>query len=157
MRLKFLSSLRRHEFFGIDIGLSSVKTVQLRKDKQGYSVISAALEEIAERDISPENIQRENIISVIRRCVRETGIKTNLAVCSVGGPEVNVRRFNFPSLSQEEIENAVLFEAGQVFPFELEHSTVDYTTMKPDSREQRNDLIITPPVGEKERPHHHKK
>jgi len=65
-------------------------------------------------------------IRAIRKCVETAGAKTKLAVCGVCGPEVAVREFEFPSLPAEEIEGAVLLEASQVCPFNVEEGAVDW-------------------------------
>ena len=148
MRLTNLLNLKHNNFFGIDVGFSSVKVVQMRKGKHGYDVVAAGWEKIAEIDNTTSQSQNANTASAIRRCVRNCGIKSNLAVCSVEGPEVSVRRFSFPTLTHEEMKNAVLFEAGQVFPFELKHSTVDYERMNPESWSSDHDQDVMVPEGQ---------
>jgi len=49
-----------------------------------------------------------------------------LAVCSVCGPEVAVRSFEFPNLSLDEMQGAVLLEAAQLCPFNIDAAAVDY-------------------------------
>jgi type IV pilus assembly protein PilM len=49
-----------------------------------------------------------------------------MAVCGVSGPEVAVRYFNFPSLPSQEIEGAILLEASQVCPFNVNENALHY-------------------------------
>jgi type IV pilus assembly protein PilM len=122
---KLSLNLGQNEVVGLDIGSSTVKLIQLRKDDAGYAVTAAGIADIApgRDDI---NLRRINIVRAIRECLRVTGVETRLAVCGVSGPEVAVRDFRFPSLPAEEVEGALLLEAAQVCPFNTEDSAVDW-------------------------------
>ena len=97
LRGKLLSELgiEKREVMGLDIGLSQVKLIQLCKDNGGYAVTAAGVAEIAASEGSNKR-RRITTLSAIRQCLEMTGIKTDLAVCSVSGPEVAVRHFEFP-------------------------------------------------------------
>ena len=113
------------EVFGLDIGSSYVKAVQLRHDEQGYHVITAGLTAIS-GDNKNERAGISEVVRAIRRCIKSAQIKTKHAVCGVSGPNVALRRFRFPSVGVEEVESAVLSEAQQVCPFEEGQYIVDY-------------------------------
>lgn len=121
----FKLELEKREVLGLDIGSSAVKIIQLRKDDDGYTVTAAGIVNIAasEGDADRREI---NTVGAICKCLESTGIEARLAVCSVCGPEVAVRDFQFPSLHAEEIEGAILLEAGQVCPFNVEDAAIDY-------------------------------
>ena len=122
---KRLLRLNQDEVLGLDIGSSVVKIIQLRKDDAGYAVTAAGIADIA---ASGEDDNRTEIDTVraIRECFESTGIQTRMAVCSVCGPEVAVRYFKFPSLPPEEMEGAMLLEASQVCPFNVDDGSIDY-------------------------------
>ncbi len=121
-------NLRQDEAVGLDIGSSAVKIVRLRRDKGGYAVTAAGLAEIEPNGEGAHRTQA-NTSKAVRRCLQSAGVQAKLAVCSICGPEVAIRDFNFPSLPSEEIEGAVMLEAGQVCPFNIADSTVDYQVM----------------------------
>ena len=112
-----------NEVVGLDIGSSSVKMTQLRKDDTGYSVVAAAKADIIN---GSGPALKANIINAIGQCFKTTSIETRNAVCGLCGPDVVVRGFKFPPVPQEQIEQAVLLEARQVCPLDLDSSTVDY-------------------------------
>lgn len=113
------------EVLGLDIGSSEVKLVQLRKSDSEYSVTAAgtAAVEGAEDDPRPS---QTTTVNAIRKCVESAGAGTQMAVCGISGPEAAVRYFNFPALPPEEVKGAVLLEAAQVCPFNIDDSAVDY-------------------------------
>jgi len=125
LRLKRFFEMRSEEVLGLDIGSSSVKIVQMHKDKTGYSVSSAAMADV-ETSLSETTDSDINTVRAIRNCVNTASASAQLAVCSVCGPDVAVRTFKFPSLPPEEIQGAVMLEASQVCPFNVNDSVVDY-------------------------------
>lgn len=123
---KRLFKLEEREVLGLDIGSSAVKIVQIRRNNAGYVVTAAGIVDIADGTETDKNRREINIARAIGQCLQSAGIQTRLAVCSVCGPEVAVRYFKFPSLPPEEIEGAVLLEASQVCPFNIDDCAVDY-------------------------------
>jgi type IV pilus assembly protein PilM len=124
-----LLNLEETQVLGLDIGSSAVRLVQMRKDEGGYVVTAAGRAEISNgTEANPEQ-KETNTIKAISECLQSTGIQTRFAVCGVCGPEVAVRYFNFPSLPPEEVQGAVLLEAEQVCPFNVNDSAVDYQLM----------------------------
>ena len=123
--MKQFFSLRRNEVLGLDIGSSAVKLARLQKGRDGYAVTAAGIANIAPSG-GDNNRLRVNTVRAIRECLAVTGVRSRLAVCGVGGPEVVVRDFKFPSLLPEEVEGAVALEASQVCPFNTEDGAIDY-------------------------------
>lgn len=113
------------DVFGLDVGSSYVKAVQLRQDEQGYSVVTAGWSQIAQ-DGANDRAKIDNVVKAIRKCIKSAQIKTKYAVCGISGPSVALRRFRFPAIGAEEIETAVLSEAQQACPFEQGQFIVDY-------------------------------
>ena len=122
---KELLNIKQSEVLGLDIGSSTVKLIQMRKDNGNYKVAAAGMAEIANGTEDKSQIET-NITKAIHKCFQSVSVKTNLAVCSVCGPEVAVRYFKFPSLQTEEIPGAILLEAEQVCPFNIGESAVEY-------------------------------
>lgn len=142
LRGKFLFKLgfEKKEVVGLDIGSSRVKLIQLRKDNGGYVVTAAGITEIAASEGSNKR-RRINTLSAIHQCLELAGIKTDLAVCGVSGPDVAVRHFEFPPLPSEEIEAAVSLEASQVCPFNAGDGAIDYQLMSDGDDKTRGVLV----------------
>ncbi len=125
MSWKRLLNFRKNEIFGLDIGSYAVKIVALRKDDSDYTLTAANITEILSSEENNDT-QKTNITRAIHECYRQAGSKRKLAVCGVSGPDVAVRDFEFPSLSNDEILGAVRLEASQVCPFNTADSAIDY-------------------------------
>ena len=126
MNWKRLLNPEQQEVMGLDIGSSAVKAVQLHKSNTGWVVTAAAVVDITKEGESGSSDKEMDIVGAVRNCLQSSGIQTRLAVCSICGPEVAVRCFKFPALPLEEIEGAILLEAEQVCPFNIDDSIVDY-------------------------------
>lgn len=116
--------------FGLDIGSSSVKMVQLHQEGQSLQAVAAAWEDV-ERSGGDQLEQEARIVAAIRACVEKTANKATSAVCGVGGAEVSVGCFDLPPLPADEVEQVIELEAAQVCPFEVADSTIDYEIMDP--------------------------
>lgn len=138
---KRLLKLARNEVLGLDIGSSSVKIIQLRKDNGGYVATGAGIVDISDGTKGNDDHRETNTIRATRKCLQLAGVQSRFAVCSVCGSEVAVRYFEFPSLPAEEIEGAVLLEAEQVCPFSIDDSAVDYQLI-PDSGDKTSGVLV---------------
>ena len=141
MGWKRLLKLEQYEALGLDIGSSVVKMVQLRKNGTGYTVTAAGTVDIVDEAESSKNRKEANTVKAISKCFKSAGIRTRLAVCSVCGPEVAVRCFEFPSLPPAEIQGAVLLEASQVCPFNVDDGVVDYQLI-PDGDDNISGVLV---------------
>lgn len=138
---KKLLNIEDMEVMGLDIGSSSVRAVQMRKDEAGYVVTAAGITDIANAIEATQEEKEMNTINAIGECIGSAGIETKLAVCGVCGPEVAVRYFTFPVLPPEEMQGAVLLEAAQVCPFNIDDSVVDYQLM-PDGEDNTCGVLV---------------
>ncbi|MHC4060637.1 MAG: type IV pilus assembly protein PilM [Planctomycetota bacterium] len=119
--------LRQIELIGVDIGTFAVKIVQLHRDNGDWTVTAAGMVEIPRTAAGRQARQQVNVARALKSCLRKTGVRTRFAVCGVSGQEVAVRSFaGFPSLPQQEMRNAVLLEASQICPFDIDDGAVSY-------------------------------
>ncbi len=128
--------------------------MRLHKGTGGYKVKALGIAEIAPvtenepgKTSANNDIVNANIVKAIRECYAlanlrsKTKIRTNLAVCSVSGPEVAVRDFSFPPLPPEEIESATILEAEVVCPFNTGQTSVDYQLMS-DTEKKTKGIFV---------------
>lgn len=131
--LDFYNSCQKQQIFGLDVGSSSIRIIQFRKDEDGLHASNAAMITIDDPQTIPH---------AINHCVETAQVKTCLAVCGVNGQETTVRHFNFPPLQPEEIQGAVVFEAKQVCPFNTDDGVIDYQVISANEKEVRGYLAV---------------
>jgi type IV pilus assembly protein PilM len=112
--------------FGLDIGSTAVRAMQIRKEVDGYTVLAAGSADYADSDQSQFADMQDISVDTIYRCLRSTPVDSTNAIGGVTGPEVALRGFSFPPMSDEELMDAVQLEAEHINPVEASQAIVDY-------------------------------
>jgi type IV pilus assembly protein PilM len=132
---------QKPQVFGLDIGSSAIKIVQLHKNNGDYVVTAAGIAYV-DKETEGNGSKESHISKAIRNCLHSAKVQTKLAVCGVCGAETVIRPFMFPMLLPEEVEGAVLLEAKQVCPFNSDDGVVDYQVIKSDKKEISGILAV---------------
>lgn len=104
-------------FFGLDIGDSSIKLVYLQKDNQSSKLLAYGLAPTPGNGMSSEaDFDKESIVEIIKRLVRETKVNTNLVVTSLPESQIFTRIIEMPPMSEKELSSAIKFESEQYIP-----------------------------------------
>ncbi|MBN1360401.1 MAG: pilus assembly protein PilM [Sedimentisphaerales bacterium] len=117
--------LMQRPLVGLDIDLSSVRMVRLRRRNEEYVIAGAAVVLVAPWGDDPD-LHRVHTIEAVRACFAALGPGKKLAVCGLRGPEVVVRGFEFPTLPPEETQGAVELETAQMCPFSMDDGALDH-------------------------------
>jgi type IV pilus assembly protein PilM len=113
--------------FGLDIGSSMIKMVQLREHKSGWH-----LEKFGVKPLAPEMIvdgtvmDAGRVVELLRELVEEQKVKTKDVVLSVSGHSVIVKKISLPLMNEEELEESIKWEAEQYIPFDLNDVNIDF-------------------------------
>jgi len=103
-----------------------VKAVQLRRTKRGVE-----LEKFASVPIHPngppsaDTDLRSAKVSAIRRAVQESGITAKHCVSAVSGESIIVRYIQLPHMTEDELKNALRYEAEEYIPFQIDEVNLD--------------------------------
>ena len=119
--------------FGLDIGSSCIKAVQLKEKRGGYEL--GCFETV---QLPPELIVDGSIIDSIRlvemlkQLVGKARIRTkNVAIGLAGHASVIIKRISLPEMPEEELAESIKFEAEQYVPFDIEDVNVDFQILGP--------------------------
>jgi type IV pilus assembly protein PilM len=120
--------LGKKTVIGLDIGSSVVKAVQLRRSGKAVEI-----EKFGVADIFPNGDKGSVSIDVnqarvdaVRRALAAGKISARHAVTSVGGEPVIVRYIQMQRLSEEELRNALQWEAEGYIPYEIDEVNLDF-------------------------------
>lgn len=114
---------------GLDIGSSTVKLVKLRFCKDTVELCDFALEP-ASLDLAP----------LVKKITEAQGI--NRVNLSVSGTSTVIRYVNFPRMSEEELAQALKFEAQKHIPFSLDSVNLDSSILKEELPDNKMLIII---------------
>ena len=115
------------ETFGLDIGTSAVKVVQLREGPGGFTLsalgsVPLPLDAIGDGTIkAPDAVAR-----AIRDAVTRAGITSREAVIGIAGRELITKKVQLPEVPAKELKDAVELEAEHHIPFAFDEVCLDY-------------------------------
>ena len=120
--------------WGVDVGVSSLKAIKLRRDADRVLVEAF---EVLEHDkfLSEPDVDRDALIrSTLQKFMSKHSIRRDLVFIGVPGSSTFARFVNLPPVETKKIPEIVRFEAIQQIPFPLDQVNWDYHTFQhPDS------------------------
>ncbi|MBT1070451.1 type IV pilus biogenesis protein PilM [Pelotalea chapellei] len=125
---------KKKEVIGIDIGSSSVKLVQLKESKGSFQLLNLGIVPLPPEAIVDNTIMDSaSIVSAVKNLVSSLEIKVKDAACSISGNSVIIRKITLPTMSSEELEDQITWEAEQYIPFDINDVNLDFQILSPDS------------------------
>jgi type IV pilus assembly protein PilM len=125
-----MSFLRRPpDLFGLDVGSSAVKVVQLRETGDGGA---HALTAFGMAPLPPEvvvdGVIREPaaVVEAIRQATARAGVKGRLAAVAVCGRELIIKKVQIPAVPPAEVADVVALEAEHHIPFAIDEVFLDH-------------------------------
>jgi len=91
-----------------------------------------------------ENIVQdtESVTRVIQTLTEQRHIKAKEVIASVPGPAVIVKRTTFPRQGPRELEETILFEAGNFIPESLDDVNLDYQVLNTNPDTDNVDVLL---------------
>ncbi len=121
---------------GLDISSSSVKLVELSRDKSGKLVLDRCAIEPLERGwITDGNVEKfDEVAEAVRRVVKKSGTKTKDVAMALPASAVITKKIILPGgLSDADLESQVESEANQYIPFSLDEVSLDFCVVGPST------------------------
>ncbi len=121
---------------GLDVSSSSVKLVELSRNKAGNLVLERCEIEPLERGwIVDGNIDMfDSVADAVRRVVKKSGTKAKNVAMALPPSAVITKKIMLPSgLSDQELELQVETEANQYIPFPLDEVSLDFCVVGPSA------------------------
>ena len=115
------------QLIGLDIGTSAVKMVVLKEQIKGYTLQALGYEPLPPEAIVDGAIKDSAIvIEAIQKIVKDQKIRKKNVALSVSGHAVIVKKITLPRMSQEELDESILWEAEQYIPFDIDDVNIDF-------------------------------
>ena len=118
---------KSREAFGLDIGSSAVKVVQLRQSGSSYSLASLATVALPPEAITEGTIKEPApVIEAIREATSSAGVRSRDAVVGLSGRELIIKKVQIPDIPVKELDDAIQLEAEHHIPFAIDEVFLDY-------------------------------
>ena len=131
------------EVVGLDLGANSIKIVKLEHTDGGHVLKALGVRELPPDCIVAEEIKdREQIVFEIQSLIDEIDPKIRDVVVSISGHGVLTDKICIDKKSGAEAEQAILFEAEQRAPFDVEDVTLDYHVIQVQEETNKMDVLL---------------
>lgn len=134
------------QFFGLDISDLSLKIIKLKKDKKGLKLNSFGETRIPSGIIEGGEIKDiENLTKIIKKGLKQVKgkrIRTKYVISSLPEEKSFLDILQIPIIKEEEVENAVKFEAENYIPLKLDDVYFDFEKIQPISKQKKYQEIL---------------
>ncbi|NOX98069.1 MAG: type IV pilus assembly protein PilM [Nitrospirae bacterium] len=108
---------------GLDIGSHTVKVVEIEKGLKGRKSLS----KFSLARVTPGEAGK---VAAVKKVMQESGIESDQVAIAVSGQSVIVRYIELPEMSEEEVKNAIKYEAERHIPFDIEEVVLDFQVLE---------------------------
>ncbi len=128
----------------VDIGSTSVKVLEITKKSGQPHMGKFAIEPIAVPDVDSPDLLVKNKANAIKTALRRANIKTKRCITSVSGEKVLVRYIQMPKMPEEDLANAISWEAEEHIPFKIDDVNLDFVVLGDvqGSQEPKLDILL---------------
>ena len=129
------------QLVGLDIGSSSIESVELKSTKAGYELVSFGMESLAPDTVVDGAIMdAPQVANAIGRIFDSSNVKTKNVATSVSGHSVIVKRVPLPLMNEEELYDRIPSEASQHIPFDIADVNLSYQLL--ESMDSQMDVLL---------------
>jgi len=139
-----------NRFLGIDIGTSSIKVVELSRWRdriklENYGEIQASAlfkKPFRTFERNTLSLSHQNIARAIKAILEEANVKTRQVTFSIPDFSSFFTNFELPAMTEEELPQAVTYEAKRYIPMPLGEVTLDWQVIEGTPSEKESKLKI---------------
>jgi type IV pilus assembly protein PilM len=128
---------------GLDLGASSIKLVKLEERSGSFALTSLGMRELPLEVVVDEEIKdKDTVIFNLQSLVDQCDPKLKEVAISISGHGVITDKITMDQKSGAEAEQAILFEAEQRSPFDVEDVTMDYHVINENEEIKKMDVLL---------------
>jgi len=134
--MSFLGFGKKESYLGIDLGTTSIKVIELKKEKGVPTLVTYGYAERAMGEVvrgSPEEVQQRTV-SLLRRLCKEVGVSSHKAVTALPNFSVFSSVISLPMMPPKELAAAISWEAKKIVPLPLEEVILDWKILGETSK-----------------------
>lgn len=145
--MPFLDSLFKKQLVGLDIGISGIKAIEISADKTprllAYNRIPLNWDTIS---LEGEVKDRNALIQALKHLFAVGNFSSKNVAVGAFGRSIITKRITVPTMSQEELDHQLYWEAEQYIPFNTDEVNLDFAILGPNtstlSQEPKMDVLL---------------
>ena len=142
---------KNQSYLGIDLGGSSIKVVELKKENNRPQLVTYGFVDQTRNIIKDDSKEaRKEVASHLKELLKEAKVSTENAVAALPSFSVFSSIISLPAMSKKDLISAVRWEAKKFVPIPLEEMILDWEVLqdsttvanddkKKDKKENKND------------------
>ena len=130
---------------GLDVGSSSVKAVELSmKGKSGdFELTHMGVAPLpADAIVQGAFLNSSAIVDTIREAIDIAKIKSKNVAAAVSGHSVIVKKVSLPSMTRDELDEQIRWEAEQYIPFDVNEVNLDFQILESNGTDGQMDVLL---------------
>jgi len=130
---------------GLDVGSSSVKAVELSvKGKSGdFELVHMGVAPLPpDAIVQGAFLNSSVIVETIREAIDIARIKTKSVAAAVSGHSVIVKKVSLPSMTRDELDEQIRWEAEQYIPFDVNEVNLDFQILESSGTDGQMDVLL---------------
>ncbi|HEY6737120.1 MAG TPA: type IV pilus assembly protein PilM [Candidatus Saccharimonadia bacterium] len=122
--------VKETEFFGLDIGSTAIRLVQLRRGGVHPALVAyGSLPVPANLAMSDSKIDEDKISELIRQLLRENRVPLKNVVVGLPGSKVFATVITTPKLDHTQLAKAIRYQAEQYIPMAIDQVKLDWVVV----------------------------
>jgi len=123
------------DFFGLDIGTSAVRVVQMKGGKNKVLVNYGSVDIDRKISRSDANADQQKLAQAIKEAITKSGISTPNVAVGIASNKVFMTVVDVDRLSPSELEKTIRFQADSLIPTPLAESKIDWALLGDSPKE----------------------
>ncbi len=136
---------KKTHLVGLDIGSSAIKAAEVIETNTGNALHNFGMLNIAPGLIEEGAIKDHGAVSAaIRELFSANNIKNKNVAISIGGYSVIVKKISVQTMTEDELQETIHFEAEQYIPFDISDVNLDFQILGENEQNpnQMNVLLV---------------
>ncbi len=118
---------RKDHLVGLDIGSRTIKACEIIETKKGRTLERFGMIDIESGLIEDGSIKNPDVVAgAIRQLYQTHHIREHNVAISIGGYSVIVKKINVQTMSEDQLQESIHFEAEQYIPFDISDVNLDF-------------------------------
>jgi type IV pilus assembly protein PilM len=128
---------------GLDLGSSAVKVTQVKRKGAGFQLVNFGIEPIPPDTIVDGAIlNHSGVVDAVRTLFDRLNIKQKEVALAISGNALIIKKIFVPSMTAEELEEQVPWEAEHHIPFNRNDVEIDYQALGGKNAQGQMELLL---------------
>jgi len=124
---------RRKSLVGLDVGSECIKALEISQERGDFLITG-----YGQIDVNSEDAKEDAINELLRTC----SFKTKKVASAVSGRSLIVRFLNIVEMPEDNLNNAIRYEADKYIPFDIDNVLLDCQKLEDTTGLSKNEMKV---------------